>query len=163
MVNEAVDRVRRSEVAHQPNLKKTRYIWLKNPENLNKTQREQLTKLSDADLKTGRAYRIKLSLQRFWLQNKYYAPLYLEDWYAWAIRSQLQPIKDVAKTIRRHEKGILRWFVSRMTNGFLEGVNSLIQASKRKARGYRSIKNYVSMIYATVNKLDIKVEPPRAK
>ncbi|WKB36560.1 ISL3 family transposase [Terrilactibacillus sp. S3-3] len=163
MVNGAVDRVRRSEAAHQSNLKKTRYIWLKNPENLTEYQREQLKKLSDADLKTGRAYRIKLSLQRFWLQNEYYAPLYLEDWCNWAVRSKLQPIKDVAKTIRRHAQGILRWFVSKMTNGFLEGVNSLIQASKRKARGYRSIRNYVSMIYATVNKLDIKVEPPRAK
>ncbi|WP_010632472.1 transposase [Sporolactobacillus vineae] len=89
---------------------------------------------------------------------------YLEAWYDWAVRSQLQPIKEVAKTIKDHAQGILRWwFVSKITNGFLEGINSLIQASKRKARGYRSIKNYVSMIYATVNKLDIKVEPPQAK
>ncbi|ESU30098.1 hypothetical protein G3A_23765 [Bacillus sp. 17376] len=65
----------------------------------------------------------------------------------------------VAQTLKKHEPGILRWFVSKMTNGLLEGINSLVQAAKRKARGYRTIKNFIAMIYATANKLIIKVEP----
>ncbi|WP_268987307.1 transposase [Terrilactibacillus tamarindi] len=69
----------------------------------------------------------------------------------------------VAKTIKRHEIGIQRWFITKMTNGFLESVNSLVQASKCKARGYRSIRNYIAVIYATVNKLAINVQPPVAK
>lgn len=163
IVNEALDQVRRSEVTAQPNLKKTRYLWLKNKGNLKESQREKLSKLRDMDLKTGRAYRLKLSIQRLWQKNTMFAPIYFEWWYEWAVRSQLTPIIDAAKTLKRHKPGILRWFETKMTNGFLEGVNSLVQASKRKARGYRSTRNYIAMIYATVNKLDIVVEPPVTK
>ena len=67
----------------------------------------------------------------------------------------------VAQTLKKHEKGILRWFVSKMTNGLLEGINSLVQAAKRKARGYRTTKNYIAIrIYATANRANqIRVEP----
>jgi transposase len=58
----------------------------------------------------------------------------------------------LAKTIKKHEVGILRWFHSRMTNGFLEGLNGLVQAAKRKARGYRSLQNLIAMVYMTANK-----------
>jgi len=68
-------------------------------------------------------------------------------------------MKKAAQTLKKHEKGILRWFVSKMTNGLLEGINSLVQAAKRKARGYRTTKNFIAMIYATVNKLIIQVGP----
>jgi transposase len=50
--------------------------------------------------------------------------------------------------------GILRWFHSKVSNGLLEGLNSLIQAAKRRARGYRSTRNYIAMIYLVVGKLD---------
>jgi len=163
LVNEALDKVRRLEQIDQPDLKRSRYLWLKNQDNLTESQQDRLLKLKDSDLKTGRAYRIKISLQRLWQQNLRYAPLYFEDWYNWAIRSQLEPMVNVAKSLKKHEKGILRWFTTKMTNGFLEGINGLIQASKRKARGFKSIKNYIAMIYATVNKLDILVKQPMTK
>ncbi|MFN2445119.1 MAG: transposase [Vicinamibacterales bacterium] len=53
--------------------------------------------------------------------------------------------------------GIIRWFASRVTNGLLEGLNSLVQAAKRCARGYRSTRNYIAMTYLTVGKLDLHV------
>ncbi|WP_139193170.1 transposase, partial [Anaerobacillus alkalilacustris] len=84
---------------------------------------------------------------------------YFDDWYNWAIRSRLEPMVEVARSLKKHEKGILRWFTSRMTNGLLEGINSLVQASKRKARGYRSIENFIAMIYATANKFKLEVKP----
>jgi transposase len=52
-----------------------------------------------------------------------------------------------AKTIRQHEKGILRWFTSKVTNGIIEAINGLVQSAKRRARGYRSVKNLSAMIY----------------
>ncbi|ABZ82645.1 conserved hypothetical protein [Heliomicrobium modesticaldum Ice1] len=61
--------------------------------------------------------------------------------------------------MKRHEKGILRWFVSNITNGLQEGINSLIQAVKRKARGYRSVRNFISIIYLVAGGLDISVAP----
>ena len=56
-------------------------------------------------------------------------------------------MKQAAATIKRHWDGILRWFTSRISNGILEGTNSLIQAARSRARGYRSTKNLIAMIY----------------
>lgn len=159
MVNEALDLVRRDEQAAQPELKKSRYLWLKNKENLTKKQKTELSKLKDLDLATGRAYRMKLSLQRMWTRSAIISEMYFNEWCDWAARSQLEPMIKVAKSFRKHKDGILRWFQTRMTNGLLEGINSLVQAAKRKARGYRTPENFIAMAYATVNKLDLVPEP----
>ncbi|GGK32738.1 hypothetical protein GCM10010965_27050 [Caldalkalibacillus thermarum] len=102
---------------------------------------------------------IKLALQDFWTYPAILADIYFNEWYSWAIRSQLEPIKEVARSLKRHQEGILRWFQTKITNGLLEGINSLVQASKRKARGYRTTKNFISMVYATANKLDVVAKP----
>ena len=66
--NDAVDEVRRAEQKDRPELKRSRYVWLKNPENLTKKQRALLEELSpkSVGLKTSRAYQMKLALQEFW-------------------------------------------------------------------------------------------------
>lgn len=87
LVNEALDQVRRMEQNEQPSLKKTRFLWLKNQENLKQDQQEKILKLKDTHLKTARAYRIKLSLQDLWTKSTRFAPFYFEEWYNWAIRS----------------------------------------------------------------------------
>ncbi len=84
--------------------------------------------------------------------------MYFDEWYNWAIRSQLNPMIKVAKSLKKHKNGILRWFETKMTNGLLEGLNSLVQTAKRKARGYRTANHFIAMIYATVNKLDLVTE-----
>lgn len=61
----------------------------------------------------------------------------------------------VAKTIKRHWDGVLGWFHSRISNGILEGINSLSQAAKAKARGYRSTRNLITMAYLIAGKLDL--------
>jgi transposase len=155
MVNEALDKVRRQEQASQPELKHSRYVWLKNQENLTEKQKNQYAKLKDMDLATGRAYRMKLSLQNMFTRTYMISEIYFDEWYNWAIRSQLDPMIKLAQSLKRHKAGILRWFKTKMTNGLLEGINSLVQAAKRKARGYRTPENFIAMIYATVNKLDL--------
>lgn len=77
------------------------------------------------------------------------------DW--WAIRSQLPPMVSLARTIKQHEEGLLRWFHSKMTNGLLEGINGLVQAAKRRARGYSNVENLIAMVYMTANKLRLPV------
>ncbi len=154
-INEAVDNVRRQEQATQPELKNSRYTWLKNQENLTEKQKNKYVKLKDMDLATGRAYRMKLGLQKMFSRSAGISELYFDEWYSWATRSRLEPIIKLARSLKRHKIGILRWFKTRMTNGLLEGINSLVQAAKRKARGYRSPENFIAMIYATVNKMDL--------
>lgn len=159
MVNEALDLVRRQEQATQPELKKSRYLWLKNQENLTKKQASTFAKLKDLDLATGRAYRMKISLQKMWNRSIIISEMYFDEWCDWAVRSRLEPMIKVAKSLKKHKSGILRWFKTKMTNGLLEGINSLVQAAKRKARGYRTPENFIAMAYATVNKLDLVPEP----
>ncbi|MDF2652020.1 MAG: family transposase [Paenibacillus sp.] len=159
MVNESVDQVRREEQKEVDELKKSRYVWLKNEDNLTPSQKEKLVKLKDMNLLTGRAYRIKLALQEMY--PALLADLYFSSWYRWAVRSQINPMVEVAKSLKRHEEGILRWFRTKMTNGLLEGLNSLVQATKRKARGFRTVDNFIAMAYVTVNKLKITVQQPQ--
>ncbi len=149
IINEAVDEVRRQEQKDRPELAKSRYIWLKNPDNLKQSQINTLEKLTvrKLNLKTSRAYHIRLNFQELFNQSPETAKTFLKKWYFWATHSRLEPMKDAAYTIKRHWDGVLQWFKSQMNNGILEGINSLIQAAKAKARGYRTTKNLIAMIY----------------
>ena len=155
-MNEAVDEVRREEAKTRPELAKSRYMWLKNPGNLHKAQREQLDALTlpKLNLKTARAWHLKLNFQELFQQKPDEAEGFLKRWYFWATHSQLGPMKRAAATIRRHWNGILSWFSSKINNGILEGMNSLIQAAKSRARGYRTTKNLITMIYLLGAKLN---------
>ena len=73
----------------------------------------------------------------------------------WATHSRLPPIIDAARTVKRHWNGILRRFHSRIANGLIEGINSLVQAAKAKARGYRSVRNLKAMVYLLAAKLNL--------
>ena len=83
------------------------------------------------------------------------AETFLKTWYFWATHSRLQPMIEAARTIKRHWDGILRWHDTHIANGILEGINSLVQAAKAKARGYRSSHNLKAMIYLIAGKLDV--------
>jgi transposase len=156
VLGEAVDEVRREEAKTRPELARSRYVWLKNPEKLRQSQQEQLAALTlpKLNLKTARAWHIKLNFQKLFQQQPEDAQAFLRRWYFWATHSRLEPMKRAAATIRRHWDGILRWFSSKLTNGILEGMNSLIQAAKSRARGYRTTTNLIAMIYLLGAKLD---------
>jgi len=103
-------------------------------------------KLKDEDLKTAKAYHLKIAFSKFWEhETPESAKVFLDQWYYWATHSRIPDMIKAAKTIRRHEKGILRWFTSRVTNGIVEAINGLIQSAKRRARGYRSVTNLKTM------------------
>ena len=157
IINDAVDQVRRAEQKQQGVLRGTRYIWLRNPENLSERQRSTLEALPTRHLKTARAYQIRLAFQDLYEQPSEAAAGYLKKWYFWATHSRLEPVIDAARTVKRHWDGILRWFDSKIANGLIEGINSLVQAAKAKARGYRSIRNLKAMIYLVAGKLDLRL------
>src|SRR5471030_1237387 len=142
IINDAVDQVRRAEQKGQSVLRGTRYIWLRNPANLSDRQQATLDSLPTRHLKTARAYQIRLAFQDLYDQPSAEAGAsFLKKWYFWATHSRLTPMIDAARTVKHHWDGILRWFDSRIANGLIEGINSLVQAAKAKARGYRSIRN----------------------
>ena len=117
---------------------------------------EQLMQLQRADLKTGRAWAIKENFRYFW-DYKYAgnAAKFFKKWYAWAIRSRLDPIKKVAKMLKGHLDGLLSYFRHRVTNATAEGFNSRIQSIKSAARGFRNFQNYRLRILFYCRKLDL--------
>jgi transposase len=157
IINDAVDQVRRSEQKGQRLLRGTRYIWLRNPANLSDRQRATLDNLPTRHLKTARAYQIRLAFQELYDQPSTEAATgFLKKWYFWATHSRLEPVIDAAHTVKRHWHGILRWFDSKIANGLIEGINSLVQAAKAKARGYRSTRNLKAIVYLLAGKLDLQ-------
>ncbi len=154
LVGEAVDAVRREEVRVVADLKQTRYVWLSNPATLSMAQQETLDSLAQRHLKTSRAYQMRLGFQELFTQpDRATGEAFLKRWYFWATHSRLAPMIKVAKTIKAHWEGVLNWFDSKMTTGFLEGLNSLVQAAKSRARGYRTSRNLIAMAYLIGGKL----------
>lgn len=155
LLNEAVDQVRREEQKSVPALKSSRYIWLYNPKNLSKTKAKRLNVLTQMNLKTAKAYRMKLVLQDIYETStgRIDAMNKLQKWYQWAVRCRLQPIKEFAKTLKYNWAGILNYFDSRLTNAILEGTNSIVQSARTRAKGYRNINNFIAMIYLLAGKL----------
>ena len=163
VINEAVDKVRKSEVEKNPILKGSKYIFLKNRENLTVYQKQRLEgiQLSGLNLKTMKALNIREAFQQI-----YQAPTsemfdkLLRKWYFWATHSRIEPIKEAAYTIQRHWDGIVNWFDYKISNGILEGFNSIFQAAKAKARGYRRYDTIKAIIYLLTGKLDFsKINP----
>ncbi len=152
-INEAVDQVRREEQKSEPELKGSRYAWLKNPPNLTTKQHATLSRLTHRTLKTVRAYHIRLTFQEFWTQPAEEADTFLRQWFFWATHSRLLPMREATYTIKRHWAGVLRWCTSHITTGVLEGINSVVQAAKARARGYRTTRNLITMVYLIAGKL----------
>jgi len=158
MANEAVDQVRREEQHHNAELKNTRYMWLKNPNNLSLFEKEKLGSLKDMNLITSKAYNFKLSLKDFWTFNdKILAEDFLKKWYYWATHSQIEPIIDAARTIKAHWNGIINYAETKISNGVLEGINSMVQSAKSSARGFRTTKNLILIIYLRLGKLQFNL------
>jgi transposase len=115
--------------------------------------------LRGSTLKTAGVWRLKDTLQSLYEQPSDRADHYLKQWYNWAVRSRLAPMKRLAKTIKSHWTGILRWVESRLTQGLVEGINGLIQAAKAKARGFGSTRKMVVMVYLIAGRLDFQLPP----
>lgn len=155
IINKALDETRREEQKENPLLKNSKYIWLKNIRNLNQKQEAMLEVLSKKHLKTGRAYRIKLEIQDIYANalDIMDASKRLSKWISWAKRSRLTFMKKAAKTIDDNFQGVIHYFSSKLTNGLLEGINSIIQMAKARAKGFRNIDNFIAMVYLLAGKL----------
>jgi transposase len=156
-LSEAIDAVRRAEVATRPELKHTRWLWLKNHANLSVKQQGELHQLMrpSVQLATARARRWREDFQAFYDQDPSYAPEYLQRWCYGAKRSRLQPIKEFVTLVEKHWDGIIAWHTNHLSNGLLEGINSLVQAAKARARGYRSKTKMITIVYLIAAKLQL--------
>jgi transposase len=157
LLGEAVADVRKAEAKENPLLKGTKWIFDSNRENMSDKNLQRLDELEvkKLNIKTVRAFHIRENFQEIYRAgSKEEFVRLLEQWYSWARRCRLQPIKNAAATIKDHWDGIVAWFDSKINNGILEGLNSLVQSAKSKARGYRTFKNFRTIIYLITGDLD---------
>ena len=158
IIGDALDTVRRTEWRTDKAIKGTRYLVLKRPDRLTDTQRGLLDEALACNANLAEAYRLKETFRDLYLQPNWHAGRgFLKAWVTMARQSGLLPMVKAAHTIHAHWKGILRWFVTRLNNGIMEGLNSLVQAAKRKARGYRSHHTFRIIAYLIAGKLDLRV------
>lgn len=156
MANKAVDAVRREEARTQDWLKKTRWGWLKDSTKWTTKEQESMQWLPHSHLKTARAWRIKEALRDIYaLQAGSEQTAHaLKKWLRWAQRSRLRPIQDLARSIKNHWTGIVKAFeAAHLHTGYVEAVNSLIQAAKAKARGYGTTEHFIAMAFLIAGKL----------
>jgi len=153
-LNKAIEMVRREEQRDNEALTKSRFLWLKNPKNLTDKQEARLEALKRLDLRTARAYQIKLALARFWeIADPAEAVAYLKRWYFWATHSRLQPVVQAARTIKRYWKGVVGFLDARVTNGMVEGLNSKIKTAMKRAYGFKHVGYLRTIIYLVAGRL----------
>jgi transposase len=157
----AVDTVRKQEnralvASGDRSLTGSKYLWLYSAENLPTRHHSRFDELRRGDLKTSRAWAIKENLRYFWeYQRRGWAEKHWKSWYFWATHSRLNPIMEVARTLKRHLPGLLAFFDHRITSAGAEGLNSRIQAIRVSARGYRNRDNFKTAIYFHCGGLDL--------
>lgn len=162
MVNKAIDEIRAEEQrqlqkdGYQPVLKKSRWCLLKRQENLTEKQESKLRDLLQYNLRSVRAYLLKEDFQGFWeYVSPTWAGVFLDRWTTRVMRSQLEPMKRVAKTLRKHRGLILNWFKAKkaFSSGIVEGLNNKVKVTMRKSYGFRTYKTAEIALYHALAKL----------
>ena len=161
-MSKAIDEVRAKEAkrlqadGHVPVLKGMRYCLLKRPENLTENQEVKLADLLKYNLKAVRAYLLKEDFQFFWdYVSPAWAGKFLDRWCTRTMRSRLDPMKRVARMLRRHRELLLNWFRARGTisAAAVEGLNNKLKLTTRKAYGFRTFRALEIALYHTLGNL----------
>jgi len=156
-MNEAMKQVRHQEQREYPEkLKKTKFLFLKNPEDLTEEETARLdAAIAGHCNKSTEAYTHKLNLQNVYLSNsREEADGLMAHWLKATTKSALWQIRKFSKTVEDHLAGIMNHFDSGLTSGFIEGINSLIKSAMSRARGYRNADNMICIAYLIAGKLD---------
>ncbi len=168
MMNKAIDKVRAEEYrkmtkeGYIPILKKSRWCLLKRKENLTEKQEIKLKDILQYNLKSVRAYLLKEDFHGFWdYVSPTWADKFLTRWCTRVMRSRIDPMKKVAKTIRNHKDLILNWFKAKkaFSSGIVEGLNNKIKVTMRKSYGFRTFRCTQVALFHTLGKLP---EPQQA-
>jgi transposase len=152
-LSRAVDDVRRHTWRQmggreKAEFKRTRFLWLTNPENLRRAERTRLSALLRLNSPIVKAYLLKEDLRRFWdYRSTAWAAGHLRQWLWRASHSRLEPFKKLARMLRAHLDGVLAWTRIRVTNGAVEGMNNKVKVISHRAYGYQTSWAYIANIY----------------
>lgn len=162
MLNRALDEVRAAEAkrlkreGYEPHLHRTRWCLLKRKPKLTEKQRTRLRDLLQYDLTTVRAYLKVQALHLLWeYRSPAWAGRFLDAWCRDVMRSRIEPLKKVARSLRKHRPLILNWFAAkkRYNAGIVEGLNANVKLGFRKAYGYRAVDTAKIALYHQLGRL----------
>ena len=163
--NAAVDKMRRIEQRADKSLKGLRWSLLKDRASLRPEAAADLAALIArmSTVRTARAWVYKEQLREILERRQInVVRAMLQHWCTCVMRSKVEPMKEVAALVRRHLEGIVAWAQTRQTNGFLEALNGLFQAAKRRARGFTRFETIKTVIFLIAGKLDFHAVNPHA-
>ena len=158
----AIDKVRAAEAkqlkedGYEPLLKGSRWLLLKRPDNLTETQTLKLGELLKYNLKSVRSHLMKEDFQRFWTYTyPAWAGRFLDEWCTRAMRSKIEPMKAMARTLRGKRELLLNWFRAEgaLSSGVVEGFNNKLKLITRKSYGFRTQEAYEIALYHTLGAL----------
>ena len=161
-MNKALDEVRADETrkmareGHEPLLKKSRWCVLKRKENLTSKQQFRLRDLLRYNLQTVRAYLLKEDFQQFWkYSSPHWAGIFLDFWCRQTMRSRIEPMKKIARTLRAHRALLLNYFKAKkqFSSGVVEGLNNKAKVTMRKSYGFRTFRILELALYHSLGKL----------
>ena len=161
-MNKAIDKVRAGEHrkleedGYEPVLKKSRWCLLKREENLTVKQSVKLKELLSYNLQSVKAYLLKEQFNLFWEYiSPYWAGKFLDVWCTHVMRSKIEPMKKMAKSIRKHKPLILNWFKAKkaFSSGIVEGINNKAKVVTKKAYGFKTFKCAEIALYHQLGKL----------
>jgi len=154
LLNEAMDKVRRAERIEHDELTGHKYTFLRNRQNISEKKEKALSEMIELYPTLGTAYRLKVLFNDLWeMPGKEAATAFLTNWCDDVEKAKIPAFMAFSKTVRAHWSGIIHFVETRITNGILEGINSKVQLAKRRARGFRNIKNFINMIYFLCEKM----------
>lgn len=164
MLSEAVERTRKEDTRLQRSSKGSRFLWLKNPSRLSERERRELGRLRQepAFAKTAEAYRLRLAFQEVFSVESRSAERALDAWFDAALDCGVVAVERVAESFLKAKDKILSWFQNRISNGVLEGLNSVLQSAKRRARGYANPNHMILVSYLMHGKLPLS-EPHQTR
>jgi transposase len=160
-LGQAVDETRKAEhrkLSKQGDspLAKSKYIWLKNPQNLTAKQKALFAALSRQDLETAKVWSFKEAFREFFSAGSVQeGATFFANWYKAAIELGNRPLSKVAQRLQEHLPGLLAYLRHHTSNAFAEGLNSQIQQIKVSARGFRKPSNFRIAILFFLGKLDL--------
>ena len=161
-MNKALDEVRAKESkelaakGYEPVLNRTRWLLLKRPENLTEKQEPKLAELLQYNLRSVRAYLLKEDFQFFWgYVSPYWAAKFLDRWCTRTMRSKIEPMKKMARTLRAHRPLLLNWFRAKgaLSAGAVEGFNTKAKLTLRKSYGFRTYRGMEVALYHALGAL----------
>jgi transposase len=161
-MNKAIDEVRAAEArqmkqdGYEPILKGSRWLLLKRPENLTEKQAIKLEEILQYNLKSVRSHLMKEDFQRLWeYTSATWAGKFLDQWCTRAMRSKIEPMKKVARTLRRKRELLLNWFLAEgaISAGIVEGFNNKLKLITRKSYGFRTQEAYETALYHNLGAL----------